>query len=327
MLQAWSCCYRQQGLSAKTVDIISASWKDSTKRQYKVYIKKWESFCKQRNLNKLKTKAENVLEFLSDLFYNGNAGYSVINTARSALASFLTLENDSHTVGSHTTISRFMRGVFHLRPPVSRYTKTWDVGIVLNYLRKLYPATKLPLKDLTHKLVMLLALTSAQRVQTLYHMNLDKMNLTDKNMECVLDKKLKQNQPGRSGCSIQVSAYKADSRICVIRYLREYLRRTKDIRGQERFLLICYRKPYHRASSQTISRWIKLTMRSAGVNTEFKAHSTRAASTSTAKRMDVPLKDILAQAGWAKENTFQKFYDRPLESKGKKFTDAVLNSN
>eukprot|EP00057_Strongylocentrotus_purpuratus_P025575 XP_011680049.1 PREDICTED: centrosomal protein of 290 kDa-like [Strongylocentrotus purpuratus] len=64
-------------------------------------------------------------------------------------------------------------------------------------------------------------------------------------------------------------------------------------------------------------------MRSAGVNTEFKAHSTRAASTSTAKRMDVPLKDILAQAGWAKENTFQKFYDRPLESKGKKFTDAA----
>ena len=49
-------------------------------------------------------------------------------------------------------------------------------------------------------------------------------------------------------------------------------------------------------------------MKEAGIDVNtFKSHSTRAASTSTAKRMDVPIEDILKTAGWSTEQTFQKF--------------------
>ena len=42
--------------------------------------------------------------------------------------------------------------------------------------------------------------------------------------------------------------------------------------------------------------------------TVFKAHSTRAASTSAAKRALVPIQDIIDKAGWSSAQTFAAFY-------------------
>ena len=301
--------------------------RDSTKRQYEVYLKKWRIFCASRNVDPHQADVNQVLEFLSHLFHAKEASYSAINTARSALNSCVTLWKDSYTMASHPTISRFMKGVFNLRPPRSRYTETWDAGKVLNHLRKRYPANKLSLKELTQKLVMLLALTSAQRVQTLYSINIEKMSVTDSEVRCVIEKTLKQSKQGCGSFSVCVSAYPLDRRLCVVKYLREYLRRTTPLRESETALFICYQKPHKRASTQTISRWLRETLQAAGIDTgRYKSHSTRAVATSTARRMDVPLSDILAQAGWARETTFQKFYHKPTESKGHAFTKAVLNT-
>ena len=87
---------------------------------------------------------------------------------------FLTLDR-GNTVGTHPLISRFMKGVYTLGPPVPRYEYTWDVHIVFDYFRKLAPADSLNLKNLTLKLVMLIALVSAQRSQTIHKLSLDNM--------------------------------------------------------------------------------------------------------------------------------------------------------
>ena len=79
-------------------------------------------------------------------------------------------------------------------------------------------------------------------------------------------------------------------------------------------------------SVQTISRWLKQVLDYAGVDTHvFKSHSTRAASTSAAKAQDVPLDQILEAAGWSKEATFSKFYDKPVVTVPG-FGHAVLGS-
>ena len=39
-----------------------------------------------------------------------------------------------------------MAGVFNLRPALLRYTFTWDVNVVLQYLKNLGPSDKLLLK-------------------------------------------------------------------------------------------------------------------------------------------------------------------------------------
>ena len=61
--------------------------------------------------------------------------------------------------------------------------------------------------------------------------------------------------------------------------------------------------------------------------TVFKAHSTRAASTSAAKRAQVPIQDIhvIDKAGWSSAQTFATFYKREIVSpNANSFARAVL---
>ena len=59
-------------------------------------------------------------------------------------------------------------------------------------------------------------------------------------------------------------------------------------------MLVSYQKPYKEVSHDTISRWIRIVMQLSGLDlTVFKAHSTRAPSTSAAKRAQVPIQDII----------------------------------
>jgi hypothetical protein len=70
--------------------------------------------------------------------------------------------------GTHPLVRRFIKGVFENRPSLPWYSATWDIAVVLKYLGKMHPADKLSLKELTLKVVTLLALLSGQRRQTLH---------------------------------------------------------------------------------------------------------------------------------------------------------------
>ncbi|XP_071502116.1 uncharacterized protein [Diadema antillarum] len=319
--------FENSGMSSRTVDILAASWRASTQRQYFTYdyIRKWRKFCTLKKESHLHAKINFVLEFFTHMFYEENLSYSAINSARSALATFLVLEDEQFTVSTHPLLSRFMRGVFQLRPPRPRYSEIWDVNIVFRYLRSLAPANSLSLKQLTMKLCMLLALISTQRVQTLHCLNLDSMILKQSMVSFKVNEHLKQSRPGNFGLDVLLKAYPPDRRLCVVTYIKAYLRRTKEIRGEESHLFISFRKPFKRVTAQTISRWIKEIMTGAGIDTTmFSAHSTRAASSSAANRADVPIPLILAKAGWSKERTFRKFYDKPLQEEGQCLSQLIM---
>ena len=56
----------------------------------------------------------------------------------------------------------FLKGVYESRPIIHRYVQTRDGKVVLQFLANLYPPSKLTLKELTLKLVMLVSLVSGQ---------------------------------------------------------------------------------------------------------------------------------------------------------------------
>ena len=103
----------------------------------------------------------------------------------------------------------------------------------------------------------------------------------------------------------------------------------KELPPSERTVVNClfsYAKPHGPVSRDTIARWIKQSMKSAGIDTSvFKSHSTRSASTSAAKVADVPTEDIMATAGWRSDSVFARFYNRPVV-KQNNFAEAVLAS-
>lgn len=309
-----------QGYSNKVIKVLMKGWRIKTKKQYQVYLKKWTLYCKKRKWEPNEYKVQRCVKFLMNL-YKEHLGYSAINTARSALSALF----DNPPVGEKPVIKRFMRGIFNTRPTKPRYTKIWDVSVVLKYLDKCAPAHELTLKQLTMKVVTLCALVTAQRCQTLHAMNLDHCQIGMTNATFNIRDILKHNTPKNNNNDIILPSYPDNKRLCVVTYLKKYIKRTKPFRRSQK-LFISFQSPYHPVSKDTISRWIKATMQKAGIDTQmFKAHSTRAAATSAVTR-HVDISTILKTAGWSNCRTFATYYDKRVEGPRDKttFGRAVL---
>ena len=166
------------------------------------------------------------------------------------------------------------------------------------------PATDLSLKDLSLKLVMLLALTSGQLCQTLACLDLQNMKKTENYYVVYLTAHLKQNWPGNTHSTFYVRKYQQPD-LCVYRSLAVYLDRTLALRnGVFTKLLFSYAKPHGPVGTNTISRWIKQVLTLIGVDTTvFTAHSTRPANVSKAKTL-VPVDTILKHVGWSSDSVF-----------------------
>lgn len=74
-----------------------------------------------------------VTNFLAYLFMKG-ASHNAINTAGSALSAFLSPHQNGLSIGSRPEVCRILKGVFERRPALPRYSHTWDVDMVLDYL-------------------------------------------------------------------------------------------------------------------------------------------------------------------------------------------------
>ena len=302
--------FQDRGIPENIIDIMCASWRPSSAKQYAVYFKKWIHFCSEREVDPYSYNVIRVLEFLTAFFDQGQS-YSAINTARSALSAVFYKEQ---TLGNSPIIKRFMKGIFELRPPLPRYSFIWDVNIVLDYLKN-FKSQDIPLSLLTYKLATLLALTTAQRAQTLHLLNIKNINFLKDKVIIPIPALLKQSNCKRYKFSLRLLPNSDDGDICVINTLKEYLKRTSVIRGSENKLFISFNRPYKSVSRSTISRWIKAVLREAGIDISiFKAHSTRAAACSNAKLIGVPIDHILKTAGWANVTSFSKFYDRIVDN-------------
>lgn len=316
-----------KGISSQAQATILLSWRSGTQKQYKVFLDKWQLYANQWDVDPLHPTLNQVLNFLQELYQQG-LSYSSINTARSALSSFITLEGNM-TVGMHPLVQRYVKGVFQSRPALPRYTSTWDTSVVLSYLKKLHPADKLTLQQLTHKLVMLCALVTGQRCQSLHFMNLQTMHL-DNNSSYVfyISQLVKQSAPARDQPVLVIPRFPPDDCLCVASVLDEYLKRTAPIRKNESQLFLSVIQPHHKVSKESISRWIKIVMQAAGIDTAiFKPHSTRSASTSKAKSCNAPMASILQAASWRKDCVFHRFYNKHIDSQQHtKFGYAILSA-
>ena len=100
--------------SQEVTDILVSS---STQRQCQTYINKWFEFPAGRDCDPFTPDVAIILEFMAK-YYNEGASYSTINTIRSALSTFITIEG--HPVGSVNIVRRFVRGIFQLRPSLPK---------------------------------------------------------------------------------------------------------------------------------------------------------------------------------------------------------------
>ena len=151
-----------QGFPQEVSEILLSSWRKSTARQYESAWRSWSGWCDSWQINCFSTSTKNILTYLAHLFYEKGLQYRTINVYRSAISAFY-IPIDGVVIRKHPLVSKFMKGVFCLRPPEPKYFVTWDVNQVLILLESWSPADSIMLKQLTLKLFMLAALISAAR--------------------------------------------------------------------------------------------------------------------------------------------------------------------
>lgn len=301
-----------------------ASLSDSSLKQYDTCLKKWFTFCKRNNLDLFVTNIPDVIAFLTQLYELG-AQYGTLNSCRSALSLILDKE-----LGNDDRIKRFFKGVFRLRPPLPKYNSTWDTSTVLNSLANWYPNNSLSLDKLTKKLVTLLALTTAHRVQTISKINIKNIEFFDNEVQIKIPDLIKTSRVGTPQPVLILPYFRSRPEICPTTTLSAYLDLTQTLRNNEDNLFLSLKKPHKNVTAQTLSRWIKSTLSLCGIDVSvFTAHSTRHAATSKAHRLGVNLDLIRKTAGWSgSSNTFGRFYNRAIVTQNSlPFAATLINDS
>lgn len=280
---------------------------------YEGYWKRWSLFCNEKHCNQYSTSINIILEFLQSLVDQG-LGYNSINSARSAL-SLIVAPIDKETVGNHHLVTRFLKGVFQSKPPTPKYNAIWDPADILTTINNMNINEQLSLSDLSKKLVSLLMLTTGQRVQTIHSIRRSCITFTKTGVTITIPDLLKTSAPGRSQPIIQLDWYKHNSKLCVVKTLKEYVTKTAPLTQSDE-LWITFIKPFKNASKATLARWLKDMLSIAQVDTsQYTAHSFRHASTSTALKAGVNIDVIFKNAGWSnRSSVLNKFYNKPITS-------------
>ena len=279
---------------------------------YETYTTKWKAFCLERQWDFIHATIPQGLLFLQSLVDSG-VGYSVINTARSALSALLILPNGAQ-FGAQADVCLFLKGVFNIKPTQPRYVSTWDPSQVLKFLESWVPAHNISLEKLTLKVIMLILLLSGQRPQIITKLSLDRMKQGQDYFEFILElTDLKQGRVNYRPGTIRLQQYPSNKRLCIFNYMLEYVQRTALIRHGQNTLILTHKKPHRPATQNSIARWIKQLLTEAGIDTKtFSAGSTRSAATSKAHEQGAPIQQVMDMGGWTQMSTFTKFYNRPI---------------
>lgn len=279
-----------------------ASLSNNTKKQYNVSYKAWWQFCEVKNLSAFQGTVSEVISFLTQEFHKG-ASYGTLNCHRSALSLLL-----GNNIGSNEYIKRLLKGVFKSKPLKPKYKHTWDPQLVLNLISNWYPNNEINLEKLTKKVVILLALCTAQRVQTLSLIKLENIHTLSNGITIAIRDIIKTSTPSSDQPVLFLPFFSENLSICPATTLLDYLNHTTNIRNSNS-LLLSFKKPHKPVTSQTISRWLKTVLAASGVDVSiFTGHSTRHASTSAASAAGVCIDTIRRTAGWTNNHTFAKFY-------------------
>ncbi|CAH2223121.1 jg66, partial [Pararge aegeria aegeria] len=311
----------KRGVPIISLEIVMASFSSKTLNQYNSYLKSWWLYCNNKGLSYCDSNVTQLIEFLTEKF-NSGAGYSTLNSYRSALSILLGQE-----ITCQDNVKRFFKGVYRKKPPAPKYDTTWDPNLVLNYLQNYYPNDLISLKDLSLKTITLIALASAQRMQTLSLMKIQNISFEEDKIKIKIDDLIKTSKPNAFQPLIVLPYIRENPKICPALCLKMYLDRTYTLRLQEDFLFISYQKPHKKIGTQTLSHWVKSILQKSGIDiTLYGAHSTRHASTSAAHRAGVNLEIIRKAAGWTKDsNVFLKYYNKDLVTTDQTdFVDALF---
>lgn len=281
----------------------------STIKQYESTYKLWWEFCHVNGISLYNPTISHVIQFLQNILETKNYRYGTMNSHKSALS--LILQNHIET---DSRVSRFMKAISKINPSAPKYNNTWDPAQVINYFKDLGPNENLTLKQLTFKLVTLLSLVTGHRVQTISLIRISNILENSAGLQIFITDTIKTSGLNKIQPCLKIPFFPDNPVLCVASTLIIYKEKTMSYRKSDQdFLFLTYKSPHGVATKQSLSRWIKGSLKEAGIDiNKFKPHSVRHASTSSAHRQGLSVQCIMQTAGWTEQTTFTQFYNKPI---------------
>ena len=103
------------------------------------------------------------------------------------------------------------------------------------------------MKSLLYRLAILLSITTGQRDQTLFYINIDLMMFEADKVTIFVPDLLKKSRPGHH-LDPMVLLRCSDQEICVVSHLEQYIEKAKDLQIDQK-LLINFVKPHKRITT------------------------------------------------------------------------------
>ncbi|KAJ8983767.1 hypothetical protein NQ317_006099 [Molorchus minor] len=313
--------FKLKGVPEIAIETIMNSLSEATLKQYNSTFKAWWHHCIKNRIPLFTATVPQIIVFLQTILNTQQCKYGTLNSHRSALSLIL----QDH-IGTDGRLNRFMKGVSKIRPSRPKYSNTWDPGTLVAYFNKQGSNENLTLQQLSYKLVSMLAITTGHRLQTISLIRISNIRETATGLQILISDQIKTSKINKAQPCIHIPFFVEKPNLCVANTIKHYKNVTACLRKDtDDFLFLTHKKPHKVATKQSLSRWVKETLKMAGIDTTlFQAHSTRHASTSTAHKQGVSIEAIMQAAGWTNKTTFTKFYQRPITVKNQ-FAEAILN--
>ena len=278
-----------------------------------------------------------MADFLCHLHEDKGLASSTIEGYRTAISHTLKattgqdVGKDSHL---SSLVANFQRDC--TRPRVQ--APAWDLALVLGVLGRspFEPLDQIDMKNLTLKTVFLVTLATGQRRSEVHALTRSSLQRREQWQSVTLypdpqfiAKTQLADQGGQSLQGVTIPALKnflgpglnSDVKLCPVRALREYVKRTDKIRKGQKQLFISYQPGRaEEISKATISRWLKTTIITCygEVGEEecqifrVKAHQVRTMATSWAFHKNASMEKILLAGTWRSHTTFTSYYLKDL---------------
>ena len=179
-------------------------------------------WCTELDINPISTSVVNIIQFLVDQFDTG-LQYRTMNTLRSAISTAHP-DIEGSPVGSHPLVSRLLRGMFNSHPPVPRYSCSWDVRTVVEFLTNHKSSTL----EFAKKAATLLALINADRCSDLAVLDQDHVRWIPDGVEFTVTRLTQRRSAGhpRPPKEVCYAGFPDNSEGCPVTVLRLYIQET-----------------------------------------------------------------------------------------------------
>ena len=229
---------RSKGFSDKTTEIMCASWRRGTEKSNSSTWRKWHSWCRRRDADPFSAPLSEITEFLTTEFEAGKQ-YSTLNFNHTAISSTHPAV-DGHPVGQTSSPSL----------PEGLGCVTDCQSYTVNAINSRHDT-----KGFNAKLVMLIALTNADRESDLHALDLRYLQSTPEGVIFSIPGPTKTRQSGAPR-EVTYNRFTENPEICPVATLQVYREKTESWREpiDIQLLYVSINKPHHAVTAAIILR-------------------------------------------------------------------------